>query len=245
MKSMSAALTMTKMYACDVKRLAVRACTTKALTCRHTADLMDVSKSTVSRWVRQSHRPPVLRATRPGKVTQAVLDAIKSHLDTDPFLTAVDLAAAVWADCFVTVSKNTIPSCLRRIGYTRKKTYARAPPTEAMNAKRESYQAVVRTIDMHECISVDEAAFYLDAKPGHGYAPRGVRIGVPLTVETTRMFCPNPLDLSASLWFSGSTCKNTRFHAVCRPDSVFGSLRFAGLTCSGQVHDEGAPACRS
>lgn len=50
-----------------------------------------------------------------------------------------------------------------------------------MQEKRDAYTLAISTIDMHDVISIDEAACYLDAKPSYGYAKRGVRIAVPLT----------------------------------------------------------------
>jgi len=171
---------MTKRYSTDVRNLVVRAYKTLHMSCRKVAPIMNVSKSTVHRWVNQH---PVTRPNRPNrqKVTQHVLDSVKAHLDRDPFLTAADLVSAVHTDCNVTLSKSTIPSCLKRIHYSRKRTYARSPDTEAMQARRRDYSERVSTIDMHDVISVDETCFYLDAKPSYGYAKRGVRIGVPLT----------------------------------------------------------------
>lgn len=171
---------MTKMYSVDVRNLAIRAYMTLHMSCRKVAPLMGVSKSTVNRWVQQH---PLTRPNRPSrlKVTTAVLDALKSRLDKDPFLTAVDLVSMVQRDCNVTLSKNTIPSCLRRIRYSRKKTYARSPDTSAMQTRRDEFQAMLQTVDLHDVISIDETCFYLDAKPSYGYAKKGTRIGVPLT----------------------------------------------------------------
>ena len=171
---------MTKMYSHDVRRLAVRAYTSFDMTCRAVARLLDVSKTSVMRWVAMRH---IIKLKRPVrcKVTSGVLATIKAELDSDPFLTAADLSVLVHAKCGVSLSRHTIPSCLKKIQYTRKRTYARSPDTVAMQTRRDEYQDLVRTIDMHDAVSIDETAFYLDAKPSHGYCKKGVRIGVPLT----------------------------------------------------------------
>lgn len=173
---------MTKMYSMDVRKVVVRAYVTFDMSCRQVAPLMGVSKSTVHRWA-HPHSNAERPTNRPNRVkaTAFVLDTIRYHLDRDPFLTAVDLANLVQRDCDIKLSKNTIPSCLRRIGYSRKKTYARSPDTLAMQVRRNEYQAQIQTVNMHDVISIDETCFYMDAKPSYGYAQKGTRIGVPLT----------------------------------------------------------------
>jgi transposase len=154
---------------------------------REVAHLMDVGKSSVHRWVRQH---PATRPNRPSarKVTTVVTEAIRKHLATNPFLTASQLVQHVMADCNVVLSKHTIPSCLRRIKYSRKRTYTRAPDTTNIAERRREFQNIVLNdpcnpgsrIPPEDVISVDESGFYLHMKPGYGYAPRGKRIAVPL-----------------------------------------------------------------
>ena len=142
--------------------------------------MVNVSPTSVHRWV---HSHPATRPNRVNrrKVTDLVLATMKTHLDRDPFLTACDLVRAVQTECNVELSKNTIPSCLRRIQYSRKRTYARAPNSPEMTAERVAFKQRHAGKLMNDVISIDETCFYLDAKPQYGYAKKGTRIGVPLT----------------------------------------------------------------
>jgi transposase len=165
----------------DVRNRAVRMYQAFNKSCRRVAALMDVGKSSVHRWV-NSHPITCRRRPPARKVTQLVTETLEQCLQKDPFMNAIQLVQAVQAQCNVALSRHSIPCCLRRIRYSRKRTYARAPDTLHIQQKRSEFRAKIvdQLISPSDVISVDESAFYLHMKPSHGYSARGHKIGVPL-----------------------------------------------------------------
>jgi transposase len=69
---------------------------------------------------------------------------------------------------------------IRRLGFSRKRTYARAPDTERIVEARQAFCNQYRQLDPASVISVDETCLYFHSRHRNGYAPRGKRLHVPL-----------------------------------------------------------------
>ena len=147
---------------------------------RKVAKYTNVSKSSVQRWIR-SHPATQHRRPTPRKAVAAVLQAIRNAVAADPFVTLAQLQDIVAMETKTTLSTSGVRCCLRADGYSRKRTYFRAPDSEQLADKRQAFVAKLHELQItqDEIISVDETCFYLWMRPRCGYAPKGRRINAP------------------------------------------------------------------
>jgi transposase len=166
-----------------VRNTAVFMYKTHIRSCRRVAELTNTSKSSVHRWVnshpatRQSSRVPSQR-----RITETMQSAIRTQLDSNPYSTVRQVAEQLQQALHVTLSHTCVRGQIKRLGYTRKRTYKRAPNTDALAETRDVFVQRVRSesISEHEIISVDETCFYLHMRPRLGYAPKGKRLTQPV-----------------------------------------------------------------
>jgi hypothetical protein len=66
------------------------------------------------------------------------------------------------------------------MGFSRKRTYARAPDTDRILAARQDFCVDNHRLDPAAVISVDETCLYFHPRHRSGYSKRGSRLHVPL-----------------------------------------------------------------
>ncbi len=144
---------------------------------RKTAVLLQVSHSTVSRWLNAPQRKKYRRDAI--KQSVLVVECIRAAVAADPFINCVRLKAVVKASTCVDISRSLVHTVLRKLGMTRKKARMCGAPrnletkVDDFIQRRDAYLADGRTI-----VSLDETSFGRHVKSPYGYSSRGVKLFV-------------------------------------------------------------------
>ena len=182
------------MHSPDLRNAAVHLYLNHQRSLRRTAAMLGgaFGKSTLQRWV--THHPVLQRArqrheSQRSRAHVAARAAIRSALLTNPFLTATELAAEA-ARHSAHIRPCTASRWRHAMGFTRKRTYSRAPDTERIATARAAFVQCHGSgkLPMEDVVSVDETCLYVDPPPRSGYAPRGQRLRVPLHARRQAKF---------------------------------------------------------
>jgi transposase len=175
-------------YSLDFRNAAIHAKLHTGYSLRRVVALLGkVTKSTLQRWLNQH---PATRDRLPAAsvVTNAIHQVVADCLGEDPFMTLSSLQHQIAVRLRRTLSCSTVSRVVRRAGYTRKRTYARAPDTAALLEKRSQCRQTLAGLDQADVISIDETCIYLAMNPKQGYAPKGTRLHVPLNQRRHRKY---------------------------------------------------------
>lgn len=139
------------------------------------------SKSALHKWLTQH---PVTRnyfsRHRPRKVTDCVESFLSTSLDCNPYQMAAALVAALRRHLHVQVSTTTVSRTIKTLGFSKKRTYARAPDTERILEARRAFCRQHPDKLPASIISVDETCLYFHSRQHSSYARRGKRLHTPL-----------------------------------------------------------------
>ena len=171
-----------RVHSADVRAICVNMYHHGMGSLRKIARVTNTSKTSVHRWL-ACH--PVTRhqvRTTKRKVTTEVREAICRTVDNHPFVTLQGVVQAVRDQCSVALSDTSIRCVLRSEGFTRRRTFARAPDEPLRHQQRAAFQSAVKEarILADEIISVDETCFYLHMRPRCGRARKGRRLSIPV-----------------------------------------------------------------
>jgi transposase len=139
---------------------------------RKTAYFLQVSHSTISRWLSNPERKCYVRESTKSK---AIVNFLKAVVISNPFITTREFEQLVRKDIGLKVSGEIIRNVIARLGFTRKKAKFFATPknmkerVEAFVAKRDNAIKGQKYI-----VSIDETSFGRNGKPVYGYAPKGI-----------------------------------------------------------------------
>ena len=147
---------------------------------RRLSALLDISKSTLYRWVRQ---PWIGR-----KPSQSILlkmhtqarNLITKAVQKAPFSTAHELVGMLREQIGTSVCEGTVRLWRRKLGFTRKKAFQNIVQKDGLDSKRSIFCHHMQGVTQTDAISIDESAFYLDMKPSYGYSRRGLPAGLAL-----------------------------------------------------------------
>ena len=146
---------------------------------RKVANLYNVSKSSLHRWVAKKN-PFSVRKVRARKALLAdARETIQSTLNERPFATAKDVAFAL-NQCGLKVSMSTASRWVHSAGFTWKKAF-KAVAIQHDTAKVMKFCNEYMACKPDQLVCIDEMAFYVGDRPRRGYAPRGKRLNVPST----------------------------------------------------------------
>ena len=143
---------------------------------RKTAIVLQVSHSTVARWLKCPHRKQYSTRVKP-KTTTQVVEVIRSSLSVDPFLTVRRLKQIVFDVVGVGVSNALVHTAIKSLGLSRKKARHFPRPTgleektAAFLMRRDDAIASGRPI-----YSMDETSFGRTGRVIFGYSKRGQRL---------------------------------------------------------------------
>lgn len=164
------------MYSRDLRALAIR--TYKVfMSCRKTAKIINVSHTTIWRWLESIERRPYSR--KPKLCSEYVVQAIRSSLDADPLISTRAIARTVEEVCNVYVSKELVRVAIKKQGLTRKKARFFSSPTGLAEKTKQFLDK--RNVYIHEgrnFVSIDETSFGRHGKAVYGYAPKGQRLNI-------------------------------------------------------------------
>ena len=144
---------------------------------RKSAIILQVSHSTISRWIKQPERLKYKRNT----VTKgsAIVGTIRDALANDPFLSTIKLSNMIKDVLKINVSKELVRTAIQTLGLSRKKARFFSRPkdldhkTELFICARDKFSQEGRSF-----VSIDETSFGRNGKPIMGYAPVGKQLKI-------------------------------------------------------------------
>ena len=164
------------MYSADARTMAV-ALYRRLKSLRRAASLVQVSKSSVQRWV--SCNPAICRQRLARKAPEAAINKIMASLQENPFMTPAGLAATIRNELRVQLSTSAVRFWMKRRGLSRKKAQ-RGIVTPNLHERRLAFATGDGSLYSPErVVSIDESAIYFDMKPSYGYCHRSKRLFVP------------------------------------------------------------------
>ena len=137
---------------------------------RRVAEIFQVGKSTICRWVNQH---PITKAKRTPwkKVTLAVRLCIRKAFASNPCITMATLKNIIRKTLRVHLSDECVRLTRISMGFTRKKV-TRVVNKPGLHAKRMAFETERANVLPNQVISIDEASFWFDMKPGYGYSKK-------------------------------------------------------------------------
>lgn len=138
---------------------------------RRVASKYGCAKSTLARWVKQTH-PDCVRHRKRDGVTARVAHNVAAILAEQPFLTMDGLVARLRANG-VKVSRSTAWRASRLARFTRKRVRPRFSPKQATPDQAADFMAALGGAG--EKISIDETCVYFNDSPRYGYSLKGQR----------------------------------------------------------------------
>ena len=159
------------MFSKDIHALAIRMYQ-QIQSYRKLAQLTGISRSTLQRWLTTTSS--VVRLPRPNKASD-VLESVRNLLQINQYYTQDELKSKLCGMLGVNISRRTISRCIRRIGFTRKRSRT-IVEKEGLDEERRTFRWQLGVIPPDDVISIDESAFYFDMKPITGYSKKGTRL---------------------------------------------------------------------
>jgi len=143
---------------------------------RKIAHMLDVSKSTIHRWITSC--PLIQKQRRKRKTTTCVVDTIIRALSTNPTYTCKQLSSIVKQQCSTQISSSSVHCVIKQNGFSRKRVTLRTN-TSFLDTKRQDFRMRIKCIPEDSVISIDETYFHVQMLPKYGYSKRGSRCSVP------------------------------------------------------------------
>ena len=141
---------------------------------RKTAILLQVSHTTVARWLKQPERKQYVRQSRKHN---KVIESIKGCITSNPLITTNEVRTILKQVCNVTVSTELVRIAIRRLGFSRKRVRFYGDPPDLFAVTQTFLQKRQLFIDQkRRFVSIDETAFGRSCQSTHGYAPIGKRL---------------------------------------------------------------------
>lgn len=144
---------------------------------RKTAQILNLSHTTVFRWLKTIERKPYYR--KPKIASEHVITTIKSALVANPFLSIRQLVHIVKSTCDVNVSKELVRIAIQKQGFTKKKARFFGVPKNIQ--EKTSQFILLRNQYIQEgrrFISIDETSFGRHGKDVYGYSKKGCRLNI-------------------------------------------------------------------
>lgn len=156
---------------------------------RKTAVILQVSHSTVSRWLKSPERKQYSRSTV--SKTNQIIHTIKTAILSNPFISLVALQKLIEDMFKFTVSKELIRTAISSLNYSKKNAKFFGAPknleekTKAFISKRDEYVS-----KQFNFFSLDETSFGRNTKSVKGYSLKGQPLKLPKSVPniTTTSF---------------------------------------------------------
>ncbi len=142
---------------------------------RRAAERMNVSKSSLQRWMKNIDKRRKRRSRK--VVTEQIRRCVETVLTTNPFATLQTLCHEMTTRCNVRMSPSTASRTLQKVGWTRKKAFRIIDKTHSAETMMRFQEQYTKSSD-DDLICIDEAGFYLGDIPKYGYSPRGRRLNL-------------------------------------------------------------------
>lgn len=165
------------MYSLDLRKVAC-SLYQKYYSSRKVAIILEVSHSSICRWVKNIQRKHYSR--KPKLCSDFIIDTIKTSLSINPFHCIRSLVQKVKEVCNVSVSRELIRCAILKIGFTKKKCKYRSLPANLEAKTAEFQKARNQYLDEQRTFfSLDETSFGRNGVEVKGYSYKGK----PLTVD--------------------------------------------------------------
>lgn len=153
------------------------------LSLRKTAIVLQVSHTTVSRWLKNSLRKHYARkAFKEEQITGSLISAVRN----DPFVTLLKLRELMCTLFSITVSKELLRTVIKKNGITKKKAKHFAEPVHLKQATEEFLiKRAAFVVEARPFVSLDETSFGRNGIEVRGYAPIGKKLVIRR--QNTRM----------------------------------------------------------
>ena len=145
---------------------------------RKTAIIIQVSHSTIARWLKNSDRKSYSRI-QPHSKCQTIIETIRLSIQIDPFISVCKLRKSIFESIGISVSRELIRTCIVKLGMSRKKARFFGKPKNLEDKTREFL--VKRDLFVEErrhFYSLDETSFGRNGKQMMGYSPRGKQLRI-------------------------------------------------------------------
>lgn len=165
------------MYPIDRRKLACHIYSL-FLSLRRTAKILQVSHTTVSRWLKNTEQKKYCKSYVITK-SSLIIETIHSSLKNDPFLSIRKLTKIIEDVNEIKVSRELVRTSIHKLGYSNKKAKLFSVPknleekTSSFIEQREIYKLQGRSF-----ISIDETSFGRNGKDTKGYCLRGKQLKV-------------------------------------------------------------------
>lgn len=143
---------------------------------RKTGNLLNVSHTTVARWIQHPERKPY---SRKAPKCEVLIQCIKTFVEATPLVSLRKLKHVIQTTLDICLSKELVRTILLKAGYTRKKArHFGQPPnleekTKSFLEKRENLKAKGYTF-----LSLDETSFGRNNTKSFGYALKGKKLSI-------------------------------------------------------------------
>lgn len=141
-------------------------------TVRKTALKFNISKSTVSYWLKNKDVPTQPRKTFSRKVTPEMVAVIKQNVFGTPFITLLELSMKIKLKFKIIISKVTVRNILKKLGYANKRTIAKVKIQNEEKLIKDYKDRIKNTTK--EIVCVDETYFRYGMKPSRGWVLKNV-----------------------------------------------------------------------
>ena len=149
---------------------------------RKTAVVLQVSHSTIARWLKNKERKHYERKI-PSRSAQ-VVGVLRSILKSSPFTTIQRMKQIILETLNIVVSKQLISAAIASNGYTRKKArYVTICKNHNANVNDFLIQRTMLLKSKRNWFSLDETSFGRNCKSEYGYAPKGEKIRIERDVK--------------------------------------------------------------
>ena len=178
------------MYSIDKRKIAIHIYSLLN-SLRKTAILLQVSHSTIFRWLKnpekkQYHRFKVSK-------TDTIIPIIKTTILNDPFISIFKLKSIIKESLDIDISKELVRIAIKRLGFSKKKARFYGISSN-LEEKINNFLSLRNNyiFQRRRFISIDETSFGRSGLQAHGYTIRGkplyIRKKVP-RITTTSMIC--------------------------------------------------------
>lgn len=207
---------MNQMYPLDRRKVAIHIYSIVS-SLRKTAMLLNISHSTVARWLKHSDKKSYIRCSFK---TDQIVDVIRTTIEQNPFSSLTSLRELIKTVLKLEVSKELIRIVIKRCNLSSKKARFYGEPKDLEIKTKEFIEARNLLLQQnHQFVSIDETSFGRSGPVVKGYSKVGKRLFVrkntPRMTTVSSIACVSEDGLIAKKSVTG--CFNTeRFLAFLK-----------------------------
>lgn len=144
---------------------------------RKTALILQVSHTTISRWLNQPDKKQYTRSKERILKSTMIVEIVKATLQNDPFVSIYKLGKIIQETLRITVSKELLRTTISKSGYSRKKARFFGKPNNLEEITREFIHKRNEFIRQNRLIvSLDETSFGRNGCASFGYSLKGQKL---------------------------------------------------------------------